>query len=342
VNIAFDATILGAGPVTGVGRSLLTTLHAYAAHHRGPLAILLSEAAGALRKELPSRAAVLPVATSFRQRQKIWPRLLLDWGCDLLHAPVAAIPLKARFATVATLHDLPWRHRATRRERGTRWRHRFAADLALDSARAVVVPSEATARDVVAWRPEAQAKIHVVAHGVAAVAAPADPDRRQGPLLVLGDDRPRKNRARVQRAHELARARHPELPDLRFVGPPDDWVDEAEKHRLLRTCRALLHFSLLEGYGLPVLEALAHGCPVACSPLPALEEIAGDAAVYAPPTDLGAMADAMVRVAHDDDLRRDLASRGAQRAALRTPAHTAASLHQLHAKLVDTARGSRP
>jgi hypothetical protein len=80
----------------------------------------------------------------------------------------------------------------------------------------------------------------------------------------------------VRQAHAIARQRCPRLPELRFVGPPDDYVDEATKLQLLGSCRAVVQCSLFEGFGMPVLEALANGPPVLCSDIAPFREITKD------------------------------------------------------------------
>ena len=93
------------------------------------------------------------------------------------------------------------------------------------------------------------------------------------------------------------------------------WLDDSDLEGLYRlaTCFALP--SRLEGFGLPVLEAMARGVPVACSNRTALPEVAGDAAILFDPDDLGAAADALVDVLRNSNLRRDLIARGRERAA---------------------------
>ncbi len=156
---------------------------------------------------------------------------------------------------------------------------------------------------------------------------------RTGPLLVLGDDRPRKNRERVRAAHAQARASDASLPALRFAGPPHDWVDEAEKLRLLRTCRAVVHCSLFEGFGLPVLEGLAHGAPVLCSDLPPHREIAQQHALFVDPRSVDAIAEGLLAIHRDGAARAALAHGGWTRAASFSPAAVAEQWHRLHAQV---------
>ncbi|HXP34742.1 MAG TPA: glycosyltransferase family 1 protein [Chthoniobacterales bacterium] len=85
---------------------------------------------------------------------------------------------------------------------------------------------------------------------------------------------------------------------------------------LYNRAEALVFPSLYEGFGLPVLEAMACGCPVICSNVTSLPEVAGKAALFVEPKDEEAIAEAMRRIVEDDNLRQSLAQKGVQRAAL--------------------------
>ena len=97
---------------------------------------------------------------------------------------------------------------------------------------------------------------------------------------------------------------------VHFVGP----VSDARLNELYRRAAVFLFPSLYEGYGMPVLEAMAAGCPVVCSTTPALVEVAGDAALFAPATDPDGLAAQCRALLVDEDLRRRLAERGQARA----------------------------
>lgn len=326
--IAFDGICLGDGPPTGVARAFLTGLAAYAALGANDGALLLPP--GADDPRLPGVRTVAAPRGRLR-RQLALPRLLRALGADVLHSPVAAVPLRAPCPTLATVHDLPWLH-AEAGESASAWR-RFATVQSLRAAAAVLAPSQFTAHDATALLGgDAAARVRVVPHGTALGPAPdaASLHARRGPFLVLGDDRPRKNRALLVRAHAAARRLRPDLPPLQFAGPPDAFVDEATKARLLRDCRALVHPSRCEGFGLPVLEGLAHGAPVVCSDLPPHREIAGDAAVFCAADDEAGFAQALLAVHDDEALRRRLAVAGHARAHAFAPERVAAAWAAIH------------
>lgn len=330
-TIAFDGGVLAAGPITGVGRSFLHALTAYARADSARVILLLPEVAEdpaiAGVETMRTRAVAGPVA-----RRVLLPRLLRRIGADVLHTPVAAIPLGAPCPVVATLHDLPWRANTPLREAGTRLRARLAARVALDLADVVVVPSSATRADAIAWRREPRAEVTVVPHGVP-LPRVEEGVPRDGPFLVVSDDRPRKNLARLHRAHDRAARMRPDLPPIERIGPDCRFVPEDEKHHLLRRARALLFVSLHEGFGLPVIEAFGHGTPVLCSDRKSLPEVAGDAALIVDPEDEYALAEAIVRIHEDEPLRERLARTGRARAAEFTPDRTAAHWNRIHARL---------
>lgn len=330
LTVAFDGICLGDGPITGVGRALLTGLAAYAAY--GDVRCLLLVPDGVATPTLPGVTNVAAPRGALR-RQFTLPRLLRALHADLLHSSVAAVPLRAPCPTIATVHDLPWLHPEL--GEATALRRRLATARSLRAAAAILAPSTLTAEDVRRLLGERAATVRVVPHGVARAAepTPAATAARAGPLLALGDDRPRKNRDRLRAAHALARAQRPALPPLRFVGPPDDYVDEATKRDLLRSCRALVHVAHFEGFGLPVLEGLAHGAPVLCSDLPPHREIAGDAARFVAAADTAAIAAGLLAIDADAAARAELAARGWQRAAAFAPERTAAAWRTLHAEV---------
>jgi glycosyltransferase involved in cell wall biosynthesis len=94
------------------------------------------------------------------------------------------------------------------------------------------------------------------------------------------------------------------------------WISEDELEKLYASATCFVLPSLIEGFGLPVLEAMARGVPVACSDRPALPEVAGDAALLFDPTDQSAVTDAVRRLLTDAELRESLSARGLQRARL--------------------------
>jgi glycosyltransferase involved in cell wall biosynthesis len=324
LTVAFDGICFLGNRPTGVGRAFATGLAAYAANHRTDCVLLLPN--GVDTPTLPG-VRIAPAPTGRWLRQLWMPRLLRDLRANVLHSSVAAVPLRAPCPTLATVHDLPWLH-AEAEERSLPWR-RWATRRALQTATLVLAPSTMTQRDA-AGLVTTPTKVRLVPHGTAAPEPIADPNARDGPFLVLGDDRPRKNRERLVAAHALARQRAPSLPALQFVGPADGYVDEAAKTVLLQHCRAVVHVAKFEGFGLPVLEGLAHEAPVLASDLPPHREIAGEAALFVPANDTEAIAAALVQIHREPELRARLVAAGRARAAAFRPATLASRWWSLH------------
>lgn len=334
MKVVFDGACFDGAPITGVGRAFLHGLGAYLPNADGPVVLLLPRGVAVAELEpLAARGlAIEPAPRGALRRQLALPRLLRALQASVLHSSVTSIPLRAPCPTIATAHDFPWL--APRCCEPAGLRRRAAARFAVRRADAVLAPSlETLAHARQLGGPRVTKRLHLVPHGSPLPPLAPPPEARHGPFLVLGDDRPRKNRLAVQAAHAQARRACPDLPALQFVGPPGAFVDEAGKAELLRSCRALVHCSLIEGFGMPVLEAMGHGAPVVCSDIPALRELAADAAILVDPGRTAAIADALVRCHADPHLRAELVRRGRQRAALFQPERVAQAWLALHRSL---------
>lgn len=330
-TIAFDGICLADGPITGVGRSFLNALSAYADRKDAncvllvPKGVSIAPIDGVLFAESPCGAL---------RRQRQLPALLRSLNASVLHSSVASIPLGATCPTIATAHDLPWLH-AELNEHSSVWR-RFATLRALRGATRILVPSSMTQHDVLRLLGKKRPPIELVMHGALLGEAPTEQSTglRSGPMLVLGDDRRRKNRTRLQAAHHIALERNPDLPQLEFIGPPNSYIRESAKNLLLQSCRAVVHVSLFEGFGMPILEALAHGAPIVCSDLPPHREIADENALYVDPRSTESIAKGLARIHEDDELRWQQAKGGHVRALQLQPSHTAAHWARIHQEVL--------
>jgi glycosyltransferase involved in cell wall biosynthesis len=263
---------------------------------------------------------------------------------DLLHSLGNFGPLRGPRTRVVTMHDLIY---LTHPETTTSFFGRALQQLAPAVARAatrIVADSQATADDL-------RDLLHIAPHtvdvvpcgpGLPATTPPTlEPELRAA--LGLGDRRlvlsvsarrPHKNLLRLIDAMAL-------LPDdvalvlPGYSGPQDDelreharslglehrvhlagWVDDAQLEGLYAAATCLAFPSLAEGFGLPVLEAMARGLPVACSGVSAMPEVAGDAALLFDPLSVEAIAGAVGHLLEDAALRARLAERGRARVPL--------------------------
>jgi glycosyltransferase involved in cell wall biosynthesis len=235
---------------------------------------------------------------------------------DVLHCTTFRGPTRARVPTVLTVHDL-----AILRHPGAfpRWHRLYGATglrRVLRAAEAIVAVSEFTKDEVVELLGIPSERIRVIANGVDDVFT-ADGPRADGDYaLAVATLEPRKNLGRVVDAARLAGVQ------LRVVGArgwggvePEGWVGElpdTSLAALYRGARCVLYPSLYEGFGLPVLEAMACGAPVVTSRGTAMEEVAGGAAVLVDPLDTASIAEG---IAEAERRHGELVSLGVERAA---------------------------
>jgi glycosyltransferase involved in cell wall biosynthesis len=243
-------------------------------------------------------------------------------GADAVWLPAPA-PVAAGAPYVLSVHDRSWERRPHDFGAYERAWHALARPRALArGAAAVTADSHAVASELVAaWGVRAT----VVSPGVAALPAPPRPGRY---LLYVGAREPRKALDVLAEAHARARARGLDA-ELVMVGDGEGRVGDAELAALYAGALAVVQASHLEGFGLPPLEAAAHGTPAVVTDLPCFAETLGDAALRVPPGDAQALADALLRIAGDEPLRARLGAAARKRAAAYTWERSAAALHGL-------------
>jgi glycosyltransferase involved in cell wall biosynthesis len=246
-------------------------------------------------------------------------------GADVVWLPAPA-PVAPGAPYVLTVHDRSWERRPHDFSAYERAWHALARPRALArGAAAVTADSHAVAAELAAaWG----ACATVVSPGVTALPARPRPGRY---LLYVGAREPRKGLDVLTDAHARARAQGLDA-ELVLVGDGGRRVDDAELAALYAGALAVVQPSYLEGFGLPPLEAAAHGTPAVVSDLPCFAETLGDAALRVAPGDAGALARALLRIAGDDELRARLGAAARERAAAYTWERSASALHALLAE----------
>jgi glycosyltransferase involved in cell wall biosynthesis len=261
-------------------------------------------------------------------------------------AEVVHYPLTIRIPTVdqpsvVTLHDLQHLDLPSMFPRSERAFRKVAWHRSVRGAARVIVISEFVRRGVIEHLGIEPARVRVVPLGLDHARLHPEPVEREPFLLYPARGWPHKNHARLFEAFALVRRDRPELRlvltgggghgDLPAGVESRGHVPRDEVVSLLQRASALVFPSLYEGFGLPPLEAMACGCPVACSNAAALPETAGDAARLFEPHDPRAIADAVLDVLADPD---PWVERGLARAAEFSWAATARATEAVYRELL--------
>lgn len=321
------------------------------------------------RRDLPPLA--MPVRTfpvpygiyySVWDRLPVPYRLLFPSGADVTHFFNYIVPPGVKGRVIDTIHDLSYL--ICPETLDSRNLKRISANIerSVERSDAIVTVSENTRRDIVSLLGVPEEKIRVIYNGVSpfGLATPAETLRAKFGLprdyiLYVGNLEPRKNVERLIRAYAKLK-REAGIPHrlvlagqkgwlydgiFRAVGDEKleddvlftDYVGEADKAALYRDAALFVFPSLYEGFGIPPLEAMAAGTPVACSNASSLPEVTGGAALLFDPTDTDAMAQAMYRLLTDRELREAKISLGKTRAARFSWDRSAAELMELYRSL---------
>jgi glycosyltransferase involved in cell wall biosynthesis len=295
---------------------------------------------------------LIPCAVSARRRphrilweQIMFPLLLKRHGIDVLLNPGFTMPLLFGGPSVTVFHDL--QHK--RHPEFFRWFDLPFWKLLLWAAarrsRRLIAVSEATAGDIERYYPGTSGKTVVISHGVDAecfrVGERRSKDRkapaREKYLLTVSTLHPHKNIDRLMEAFRLFRSSHPEFrlviagfkgfsaaelesrrrdlnleESVTFTG----WISREDLYGLFEHADAYIAASRFEGFGMPILEALAAGIPSACSGIQPLVQIAGEAAAHFDPESVPGITAAMELITTDAAFRAHAAVAGPARARL--------------------------
>ncbi|MFQ5615257.1 MAG: glycosyltransferase family 4 protein, partial [Anaerolineales bacterium] len=342
----------------GIGRYVSNLSQAMAEHLTGDEQLLLiRDPATPTRWQLPppqpGRVTVFDAAVSpfGLPQQRLIPRYLRDQQVGVYHSPYYLMPYWPGVPTVVTIYDLIPQHYPKYVSVRARLLFRVMTTLAMRAASHIVVISEATRRDLLA------AYDHLPPERVTAIPLAPAPSFRPQPteetarvrqkytlpesfVLYVGINKPHKNLVRLLDAWKQIEtestlviagawdARYPEAKDhagllrldsVRFLGP----IDDGDLPALYAAATVFVFPSMYEGFGLPVIEAMACGTAVACANTSSLPEAAGDAGLLFDPTHPGAIASALERLLADESLRMGMQNRGIAQAKKFTWARTA-------------------
>jgi glycosyltransferase involved in cell wall biosynthesis len=312
------------------------------------------------REELTERTRTLYPRWNLTGRPALPARLA---SLDLLHAPsaVAVPPAGRNQGLVVTVHDVAFLVVPSCFPR--RWRvvYRLGLRAAVRRADAIITPSRNTAEDLLSRTSIDPARVHVIPQASGLEASGDDPEpliaRLNLPrpyVLYVGTLEPRKNLVRLLRAYRRVAATG--VPHALVLAGPRGWRDQtllreinlpgpgrvvlvgalspSELDAIYREAAVFVYPALYEGFGLPVLEAMARGIPTICSNTSSLPEVAGDAAVGVSPSSVREIAEAIERVLTDPTLADTLSAAGRERALLFSWEETARLTLQAYEKAV--------
>lgn len=346
-RIGVDARILSER-VTGIGRythEILTQLvnrgHEWFLYSHRP--IIVGDWSQA---NVRVRVGNLPDAVNFPKRvlrlawaQTALPRWASQDKVDLFWSPGHRLPryLSKRTARVVTIHDLVWKHAGETMRPFARWLDAMQMPVAVRLADLVITVSHHTAQDLVEEMPDAEGKVRVIHLGGASLYPAASPES----LRLMGIDRPyflfvgtlepRKNLHCLLEAFstlpegikkntllviaggqgwggvnaQAVTARLGLSDSIREVG----YVSEESLATLYAHALFLAMPSLYEGFGLPLLEAMARGTPVLTSDCSSMPEVAGEAGLLVNPHDVDSIANGLSTLIMNEKLRQELARR---------------------------------
>ena len=273
----------------------------------------------------------------FRPARILWEQIVLPFEAvryrvDVLFNPGFTSPVFSPCRQVTVFHDL--QHK--RHPEYFRWFDlpfwRLLLWAAAHRSDRLIAVSEATRSDLLRFYRIPRERVTVVHHGVEPAFSRLDRSYTESYLLCVSTLHPHKNLQRLIPAYGrkerdfrliLAGLRgfHAEAIERQIadLGLRDQvqitgWVPREELYSLYARARAFVYPSTFEGFGMPVLEAMAAGIPVACSDIPPLREVAGDAALYFDPLDEDEIASAIERIMTDAALQERLAQAGRERA----------------------------
>jgi glycosyltransferase involved in cell wall biosynthesis len=349
MRIAFDGTTLRPGR-TGVGYYTEHLLHHLAARAGDDELVVISNRPVDTTRPLPARVEV--ASSAWWLPRMLWmqteaPRILRRAHVDVVHFTNGMVPLASPVPTVVTIHDMSLtlypRYHPARRV----LLNRPLVDIAARRADAIITVSQSAKRDIVRLYNLPPDRVHVVHEAAAPAFRPVhdsierDRVRRRYSLadrfiLYVGTIEPRKNLPKLIEGF-ARRRKSGDLPHQLVCAGPYGWLSRDIEDRIERLqvedairftgyvpfedlpvlyslAEMFVFPSLYEGFGLPVIEAMACGTPVVTGHVAALAEVAGGAVEHVDRLDAESLGEAMVALARSRERRENLSALGLQRA----------------------------
>jgi glycosyltransferase involved in cell wall biosynthesis len=327
MRIGIDARELSGRP-TGVGRYLRGLLREWVADERGGRHEFVLYAPEPVDIPLGARRAstrsIAGSAGTWWEQIRL-PRVAAADHLDVFFAPAYSAPLRMTAPIVVTIHDLSYVAHPEWFRMREGIRRRWVTRTTAQHATTIITVSEFSKREIVDRLSVAAAKVRVIPQGIDRPSADARPDRADPRLLYVGSIFNRRHVVELIRAVAAIGREAPEV-SLDLVGdnrtfPHQDidaaiaslgvgarvrwhrYVSEAHLRDLYERARAFAFLSEYEGLGMTPLEALTIGIPSVVGDTPAARESLGDAALYAPHSDVAAVTRALTAALFDESAR---------------------------------------
>ncbi|NQV00966.1 MAG: glycosyltransferase family 4 protein [Parcubacteria group bacterium] len=243
---------------------------------------------------------------------------------DVLFIPVHVLPLIHPKNSVVTIHGLEYEYYPETYPYSHLKYLRWSTKYALKHARKIIAVSENTKKDLIKLYGGNPDKIEVVYHGYNV--RPLGSNIRTDPyILFIGRIETKKNIHGLIKAFDLLKKKYQAPHKLILVGPIPrsdlfdakrsdieffGYVSEQKKQQLLKNAEMFILPSFYEGFGMPILEAQASGCPVITSNVSSMPEVAGQGAILIEPKNIEQIAESMYKIINDSQLKKDLIEKG--------------------------------
>jgi len=341
MRVGIDVAILS-NPATGIGYFTLYLVQALARVERDIEFVLLGAP--------PSLLSSIPQGQNFRVstaarlpgiKRSVWQQTALPWlaartQVDLLHCPDFSRPFFSSVPIVNTIHDVSYLAPQPFFPFTKRMYKRALAHLALKHSDRITVNSEFTRMEVLRHYAIDPQRVTVIHHAFEPVLRKHREKPKHPFLLFVGTLERRKDVVTLVRAFNVVRERGRISHRLILVGQPGfgwsqikaaiagscyrqdieicGYLKREAVEALLQTADLFIFPSVYEGFGVPVLEAMASGTPVICSRAASLPEVAGDAAEFFEPSSVDDLAEAIERVLNSPERKAELHQKGLERA----------------------------
>ncbi|MBK7525726.1 MAG: glycosyltransferase family 4 protein [Saprospiraceae bacterium] len=334
--IGVNARMILSDNLEGIPRYIYETTREMALEHPNDRFILYFDRKIKHSLSFPDNVSfsVIPLQSRHPLLWIIWFEILLPYflkrdKIDVFYSADGYMSLYSDIPTVLVTHDLAYIHYPEHLPIMTRWYYRYFTPRFFNAAKKIITVSDATRKDILMNHKINESKIEIAGNainnysidnsGEIGLSIKKLVEHRTPYFCFIGALHPRKNVVKMCEAFAVFQKKYKKNYRLiiagRFAWKSEDiknsiqnnpmieyagTVNEAEKKTILSNSKGLLYLSLFEGFGIPILEGMLAGVPILCSDISSMPEVAGDAAIFADPTNIESMAEGMNEITKTD------------------------------------------